>query len=118
MDRRPFQDWENVVIHSKTKKKEQEKKISTAPPKPKEIEDESGMPPKQQTYSHKMITAIQEARKAKGISQAELAKKLNIETRIIQDLEANKSPYNRKLYTSLMRHLGIDGKTLKELLDT
>lgn len=114
---RPFQDWEPVIIRSNKAKKEQDKKISSAPPKPKVVEDESGMPPKQEQYSHRMLTALQEARKLKGITQAELAKKLNIETKIIQDLEANKSPFNRKLYSSIMRHLGIDSKSIKEIIN-
>lgn len=114
---RPFQDWEPVVIRSSKNKKENEKKISQAPPKPKVMEDEDGMPPKQKQYTHQMITSLQDARKAKNLTQSDLAKKLNIETKIIQNIEANKSPYNRKLYSSLMRALDVDMKTLKSVLD-
>ena len=42
----------------------------------------------------------------------ELAKKLNIQPSYIQDIENNKSQYNRKLYMTLMRTLGGNTKDL------
>ena len=48
--------------------------------------------------------------------KAELAKQLNIDVKIINDIEAKKSPYNKKLYCSIMRKLGVDSNTLKDIL--
>lgn len=116
MTDRPFQDWEPVVIRSLKKKQENNKKISQAPPKPKIVEDEDGMLPKQKQYTHQMIVALQTARTGKKLSQSDLAKRLNLDTKIIQDIEGNKTPYNRKLFISIMRNLGVDKKSLDEIL--
>jgi len=76
--------------------------------KKQEEEDETGMPAKQQTFTAKMIEDLKNARNIKGLSQSELAKKLNIQTSVIQDLERNVLPYNKKLYNTIMRILGVN----------
>ena len=67
---------------------------------------------KAQTYSKELSIAMQNARKAKNITQADLAKQLNIKTSIINDIECGKALYNRKTYSTIMRRLGVDIKTL------
>lgn len=111
------QDWDPVVIHSKAFCKSQSHSQSNNP-KPKIKYDENGdeVIPKRVEYTPSQINALQEARKLKNLTQADLAKQLNIDVKIINDIEARKSPYNRKLYSSLMRKLGVDMKSLKDLL--
>ncbi len=107
------QDWTPVVIHNKNLKKAQ----THSNPKPKvNYNDGEEDMPKRQEYSPQMIIAMQDARKAKDLTQSELAKQLNIDVKVIADIEAKKSAYNRKLYTSIMRKLGVDTKSLKEIL--
>lgn len=107
------QDWEPVVIHNRNFKKTQDQ----SKPKPKvNYNDGEEDMPKRQEYSPQMIVAMQDARKAKNLTQSELAKQLNIDVKVIADIEAKKSAYNRKLYTSIMRKLGVDTKSLKEIL--
>ena len=100
-----YQDWEPVVL---TKNKSSNK---TPIIKPKE-EDDGDIPEKLKTYSKELSIAMQNARKAKNITQADLAKQLNIKTSIINDIECGKALYNRKTYSTIMRRLGVDIKTL------
>lgn len=109
------QDWETVVIHNKNFKKTQNQNQSKPKPKVNLNDGEEDMP-KRQEYTPQMIVTMQEARKAKNLTQIELAKQLNIDVKVIADIEAKKSAYNRKLYTSIMRKLGVDTKSLKEIL--
>jgi ribosome-binding protein aMBF1 (putative translation factor) len=109
------QDWKPVVIHNRNFKKAQTQSNSNPKPKVNYNDGEEDMP-KRQEYSPQMIVAMQDARKAKNLTQSELAKQLNIDVKIIADIEAKKSAYNRKLYTSIMRKLGVDTKSLKEIL--
>jgi len=107
------QDWEPVVIHNRNFKKAQ---ISNQPkPKVDYSQGDEEMP-KRIEYTPQMIMAMQDARKTKNLTQSDLAKQLNIDVKIISDIESKKSAYNRKLYTSIMRKLGIDTKSLKEIL--
>lgn len=109
------QDWKPVVIHNRNFKKAQTQSNSNPKPKVDYNDGEDDMP-KRQEYSPQMIVAMQDARKAKNLTQSELAKQLNIDVKVIADIEAKKSAYNRKLYTSIMRKLGVDTKSLKEIL--
>lgn len=101
-----FQDWEPVVLRKQTKK------IQYNNNKSKIIEDDGEMPEPIQKYPVELITALKSARQAKGITQIELAKKLNIPSSIINDIENNKSPYNRTIYSKLMKTLGVDLKSI------
>lgn len=109
------QDWEPVVIHNKNFKKTQNQHESKPKPKINYNDGEEDMP-KRQEYTPQMIVAMQEARKAKNLTQSDLAKQLNFDVKIIADIESKKSAYNRKLYTSIMRKLGVDTKSLKDIL--
>ncbi len=101
-----YQDWEPVVL-TKSKKNNS----VNINPKPKE-DDNGDIPEKLKTYSKELSIAMQNARKAKNLTQIELAKKLNIQSSIINDIECGKAIYNKKTYSTIMRHLGIDVKTL------
>jgi len=108
-----IQDWKPVVIHNK---KYKNKQITETHNIPKPKIDENDDPPKRQEYTHDMIVALKNARTAKGLSQADLAKQYSISSKIISDIENKKSGYNRKLYVSLMEKLGVDRKSLKDIL--
>ena len=102
-----YQDWDEVVL------RKPKKIISSNAPKPKIIVDDGEMPEKLKTYSKDLSIALQTARQAKGLSQADLAKKFNIQPSIINDIENGRAIYNRKTYSSLMRFLGVDVKSMK-----
>lgn len=112
-----YQDWEPVVIHNKNYNKTKNN-TNNNNQKPKVLYDENGdeTTPKRIEYTPAMISALQDARKLKNLTQSDLAKQLNIDVKIINDIEARKSAYNRKLYSSLMRKLGVDMKSLKDIL--
>ena len=111
-----YQDWNTVVIHNKSyKNKIENNNNNCQKPKIDYSDGEKDMP-KRIEYTNELTTAMQNARKAKSLSQSDLAKQLNIDVKIINDIEAKKSPYNRKLYCSIMKKLGIDTKTLKDIL--
>lgn len=101
-----YQDWDEVVLRKP-------KKVVSNAPKPKVIIDDGEMPEKLKTYSKDLSIAMQTARQAKGLSQADLAKKFNIQPSIINDIESGKGIYNKKTYSSLMRALGVDVKAMK-----
>lgn len=109
------QDWEPVIIgNCKTKNKNNNNNI-----KRNEIDDEEegGMTKKVQKFTIKQIDALKEARILQKISQKDLAKKLNIESKIIQDIEQNNIPFNKILYRKIMKVLKIDDKTITSLLN-
>ena len=76
-------------------------------------EEETGMQKKTKHFTTEMIDNLINARNIKGISQKDLAKKLNIQVSIIQDLEKNNLPYNMRLYNTIMRTLGVDLHKMK-----
>jgi ribosome-binding protein aMBF1 (putative translation factor) len=110
-----YQDWEPVVIHNK--KFIANKNNDNNKPKPK-INYNKGDEemPKRIEYTPEMINALQAARTANKLSQADLAKKLNMQVKIINDIESRTSQYNRQLYTNIMKKLGVDIKSLKDIL--
>ena len=107
-----YQDWTPVNIGNGGGKHKIINNCNTNK-KLNELENNDDMPPKLQYWTPELIIALQQARTAKGLSQVELAKKLNIQPRYIQDIENNKSQYNKKLYMTLMRTLGVNTKELK-----
>jgi ribosome-binding protein aMBF1 (putative translation factor) len=104
-----YQDWTPVDIGNKKISKKQHSMSSN--PKPK-IDDYDGTPPKVLYWTTELIVSLQQLRQAKGINQKELANKLNLPVSIINDIEANKSPYNPTLYKKIYRILGGDPSTL------
>lgn len=102
-----YQDWEPVVLRKPNKN------VYNGNSKPKPIEENGEMPEKLKTYSKELSIALQTARQAKKLTQADLAKKFNIQPSIINDIENGKAIYNKKTYSSLMRSLGVDVKSMK-----
>lgn len=102
-----YQDWEPVVLR-KPKKQIQN------PPKPKPEINDGDMPEeKLKKYTIEMSNALATARQAKNMTQKDLAKKLNIPTASIADIENGSGIYNKKLLSHLLRSLGVDVKPLK-----
>lgn len=111
-----YQDWDAVNIGNGSKSKLKAKEVNpnnTAKAKEiRQIEEETGMMPKIVYTPPELINILQEARKAKNLTQKDLAKKLNLDASIIANMEANKSPFNKNLYCRIVRSLGVDTKTL------
>jgi ribosome-binding protein aMBF1 (putative translation factor) len=110
-----YQNWEPAVIHSK--KYFASKQTTNNSPKPKvNYNNGDEEMPKRIEYTPELINALQSARAANNLSQAELAQKLNIPAKIINDIESRKSAYNKTLYTNIMKKLNVDIKSLKDIL--
>ncbi len=100
-----YQDWEPVNIGNNRSAKKQQQLSSQ---KPKREEEYDGTPPKVLSWTTELIVSLQQLRQTKGISQKDLAKQLNIPASVINDIEANKCPYNPTLYKKIYRYLGGD----------
>ncbi len=110
-----FQDWEPVVLKKNIHHHNNQPKtsnISVSQPKVEYTEDGEEVMKKIRTWDIKLIKALQEARKAKGLTQEKLANMMNMKGNIIKDIESNNTPYNEKLYRTIMRRLGVDLKTI------
>lgn len=103
-----YQDWTPVDIGNKSNLK---KNISYISKKKKEAEYD-GTPPTILYWTNDLIIALQQLRTAKGLTQKELSKKLNLSPSVITDIEANKCPYNPNLYKKIFRFLGGDPSSL------
>jgi ribosome-binding protein aMBF1 (putative translation factor) len=103
-----YQDWTPVNIGNKSKIK---RSLSQAPPKVK-VDEYDGTPPIILYWTTDLIIALQQLRQAKGYNQKDLAKKMNLPSSIINDIEANKCPYNPILYKKIFRYLGGDPSSL------
>lgn len=111
-----YQDWDDVNIGNGNKNKQCKQVSPNNTVKAHEIrkiEEETGMMPKIVYASHELIVILQNARIAKGLSQKDLAKKLNMDVSLIANIEANKSPFNKNLYCKIVRTLGVDTKDIK-----
>jgi ribosome-binding protein aMBF1 (putative translation factor) len=104
-----YQDWTPVDIGNK---KIYNKQQSLQQKLPKKEEDYDGTPPKVLYWTTELIVALQQLRQLKGFNQKELAKRMNIPSCVINDIEANKTPYNPTLYKKIYRYLGGDPSTL------
>lgn len=102
-----YQDWTPVDIGYKKSPKQ----INSS--KPKKVENvDDGTPPVVLYWTTELILALQQLRQVKNISQKDLAKKLNLPSTTIGDIEANKCVYNPLLYKKIYRFLGGDPSTL------
>ena len=114
-----FQDWEPVVLRKRVEYNNQPKtsNISVSKPKIEYTDDGEEVMSKMKGWDIQLIKALQEARKAKGLTQEKLANMLNMKGNVIKDIESNNSPYNEKLYRTIMRRLGVDLKTINFPVD-
>jgi len=104
-----YQDWEPVVLRKP-------KKQTHNPPKakPESAVNNGDMPEeKLKSYTTEMSNALATARQAKNMTQKDLAKRLNIPTASIAEIENGSGIYNKKLLSHLLRTLGVDVKPLK-----
>jgi len=111
-----YQDWDDVKIGNGNKNKQKTKEVNpnnTAKAKEiRKIDEETGMMPKIIYAPHELIVILQTARIAKGLSQKDLAKNLNMDVSIIANIEANKSPFNKNLYCKIVRSLGVNTRDI------
>jgi ribosome-binding protein aMBF1 (putative translation factor) len=102
------QDWTPVVIHNKQYHKHvKEEKQNPAGTKDffKLNEDDIPILGK---ISIEQCNALKEARAAKGITQKNFAKSMNINVAIIQEYENGTiARFNKTLYNNFMRRLGV-----------
>ena len=103
-----YQDWTPVNIGNK---KNINKSLSQSCSKTKE-DDYDGTPPTILYWTTDLIIALQQLRQAKGFSQKDLAKRMNLPSSMINDIEANKCTYNPTLYKKIFRFMGGDPSSL------
>jgi ribosome-binding protein aMBF1 (putative translation factor) len=103
-----YQDWTNVDIGYKSNLKN--KLSNTFNKKKNDVYD--GTPPTITYWNKDLIIALQQLRTANGYNQKDLSNKLNLPSSMINDIEANKCPYNPTLYKKIFRFLGGDPSTL------
>jgi len=102
-----YQDWTPVVIGNGGAKKRAQTIQSQ---KPRIVEDEEL--PVMVKWTTELVEALKQLRQAKGITQIELAKKMNLPVNTFRDIENYSSSYNPNLYKKAYRLLGGDPKTL------
>ena len=103
-----YQDWTPVDIGKKSNKSNLKSQASIK----SKVEDYDGTPPTILYWTTDLIIALQQLRQAKGFSQKDLAKQMNLQSSVINDIEANKCPYNPQLYKKIFRFMGGDPSTL------
>ena len=101
------QDWTTVILTKDTKKKEIQTKISKkAPGKLSKIENETENF-KIEKVSLNFKKELQKARLAKKMTQKDLATKLNVLPKVINEYEAGKAIPNVQLIVKMDRVLGV-----------
>ncbi len=68
--------------------------------------------PIQVKWTTELVEALKQLRQAKGITQVDLAKKMNLPANTFKDIENYSSQYNPTLYKKAFRILGGDPKSL------
>lgn len=108
-----YQDWAPVNIGNGKKPTNNTKTSNYTIPKGPQEDPETGMMNKKPSYPQILIDQLREARVAKGLTQAKLAQQLNYDVSIINKLENNQYPYNKRTYLNIMKRLGVDTTTIK-----
>lgn len=100
------QDWTPVVIHNKQFNKKEFKENPAGTKEFQKLNDDDI--PKLDKITPEQSNILKAARSAKGISQKDLAKSLNINVSIIQDYENGTiAKFNKTFYNNLLRKLGV-----------
>ena len=101
------QDWTPVVIRNSSKKSQPMNKQNAAGTKDFYKLNEDDIPQLNKMTAGQ-ASALREARNAKGLSQTDFAKQLNINVNLIKDYEnGTVAKFNKTFYNSLMRKLGV-----------
>ena len=101
------QDWKPVILTKDTKKKEIKTRISKrGPSKLTKIDNETENF-KIEKVSLKFKKELQKARLSKKMTQKELATKLNVQPKVINDYESGKATPNIQLIVKMDRILGV-----------
>lgn len=108
------QDWNVVVLR---KHGNQSNATKETKPKQKEIPTLVSirkLDDNKEDFHHKLIskdvsTAIIKKRLEKKLTQSDLAKQINEQASVIQDIEAGKAIYNHQVLNKIYRVLGIQG---------
>ena len=102
-----YQDWDPVSIGNGGAKKKAQI-IQSQKPKIEETDEI----PKQVKWTTELVEALKQLRQAKGITQIDLAKRMNLPANTFKDIENYNSQYNPILYKKAYRLLGGDPKSL------
>lgn len=94
------QDWEPVIFRKTTSNISNKK-----PPKLNKNDDE--VLEKKPVISSSNSQLIQQGRLAKGLKQKDLAQKINVDSRIIQDYESGKTAPNYSIMCKIEKILNI-----------
>ena len=88
------QDWTQVVIHKPVTRPQ------TAPQGPRRET-------KTASYSKELSDAVSQARVAKKLTRDQLAKKCNVLTSLVADLEMRRGPYDAELTNKVLKALDL-----------
>lgn len=100
-----FQDWETVVLKKQTAPKSKGPNRTVSRAVTDDFDPETAPPP---TWSnHTLGAAIQQARTAKGMKQAELDQACNLPKNTTSQYESGKAVYNAGEVNKIARTLGV-----------
>jgi len=102
------QDWEPVVIRSSKVAKEAKQTIQNAAGTKEFRKLNEDDIPKLDKITPEQCKILKEARAAKGITQNDLAKSLNMNVSVIKEYEGGTvAKFNKTFYNNLLRKLGV-----------
>ena len=106
------QDWEVYIMNapsksSSTKSTEKKKKHKDVPKSVKLEKQAENDELKHKTIPRDVSQAIQKARLEKKLKQKDLAKMMNVNVSLINEIETGKALYNGKQISMIKRKLGI-----------
>ena len=102
------QDWKPVVFTKASKKKKIVAKFHETESAAKNRKlDAATDTEKRETISRETSQKLMQARIAKKLKQKDLATRLNLPVKVIQEIETAKHPLNKALYQKIARYLGI-----------
>ena len=108
------QDWETYIVHCKASNNKnnkecngnKKKKYVSDPSKKMDEKIEKGEL-KHKTIDNELKISIQKARLSMGLTQKDLAKRLSMPDKLINDIETGKAKYNANQISKIKRFLKI-----------
>ena len=103
------QDWNTVYVHLDKKKNngQKESKKTTGPSEKTKLDNTHGEDFKTKKVNSNLSTEIRTRRNIKGMTQKELAQKINVKPAIINDYESGKAVPDPKIINKLKRILNF-----------